>query len=523
MYWLKLNKKKIASILLLLILVIPAIYPLLNIGFPLTDDGNWMVIRFSAFYESLRSGQFPVRFLMRLNNGFGYPVSDFLYPLFMYIGVPIHILGISFVNTIKIIFIFCLISSSLFSFFWLRKLFDNISSLVGSLIYVYLPYHLFDIYKRGSVGEALSLSILPFILWQIERGSLVLSSIGVSFLILSHNSLAVLFLGMIILYMGLNIYVSKQRKQLTYKNLSILIFGFGISAFFWIPAILDLQYTVFNQTKISDFNSYFASLNLVGVISILVILLTVAFMLLGKIKIKQHRLALLMLILAIVSIFSATSFSTTFWQILPVSFIQFPFRFLSVTLICVSFLAASIVFVLDKKYKVIVAIILLILTYFFSLSYLKVDQFQNYPDTFYSTNQDTTTVKNEYMPKWVKVIPSKMYKSKVEVLNGNENPEILVQNANKTSFNVSLEKSRTIQVNTVYFPGWVAYVNGVKKDIVYDNPNGLIRINLDKGENNVEVIFEETPVRLFSDFVSIISLSCLFISYYFLRKKTFKL
>src|SRR2546421_9202065 len=39
---------------------------------------------------SLRHGQFPVRFLPRLNHGYGYPVADFLYPLFMYIGVPLY-------------------------------------------------------------------------------------------------------------------------------------------------------------------------------------------------------------------------------------------------------------------------------------------------------------------------------------------------------------------------------------------------------------------------------------------------
>lgn len=519
MSWLKINKKKIVSILLLLFLIIPSIYPLLNIGFPLTDDGNWMVIRFSAFYESLRSGQFPVRFLMRLNNGYGYPVADFLYPLFMYLAVPLKVLGLSFVDSIKILLILSIISSSLFLFLWFRKLFDNISSLVGSLIYVYLPYHLFDIYKRGSVGEVLTFSILPFVLWQIERGSFVLSSIGISLLILSHNSLAVLFLGLIILYMGLNIYTSKQRKQLTYKNLSILGFGFGISAFFWIPAIFDLQYTVFSQTKISDFNSYFANLNLIGFISILVIILTAVFMLLGKIKIKQHRLTMLMLILAVVSIFFATSFSANVWQILPVSFIQFPFRFLSVVLICVSFLVVSILSILDKKYKVIASIIILIITYFFSLPYLKVDQYQNYPDTFYSTNQDTTTVRNEYMSKWVKVIPSKMYKSKVEILNGKETPEIVIQNSNKILFNIVLKESRIVQVNTIYFPGWVVLVNGVKKDIIYDNPNGLIRLNLDKGKNNVEVTFRETNVRILSDIISLLSFVILISSTYFLRKK----
>src|ERR1035437_9252182 len=178
---LKIHSKKI-FLILSLVLTVPALIGLMHSGFPLTDDGNWMIIRFSAFFQSLRGGEFPVRFLMRLNNGYGYPVADFLYPLFMYLSVPIHILGINFVNTIKILLALCIIASSLFSFLWLRKIFDNVSSLVGAVFYVFFPYHLFDIYQRGSVGEVLSLSILPFILWQIERRRLRWPSLGIAFL-----------------------------------------------------------------------------------------------------------------------------------------------------------------------------------------------------------------------------------------------------------------------------------------------------------------------------------------------------
>ena len=79
------------------------LWPLLRHGFYISDDGEWMVIRLSAFYQSLAEGQFPVRFLGRLNNSYGYPVANFLYPGFLYIGSLLHFLGLSFVNSVKII------------------------------------------------------------------------------------------------------------------------------------------------------------------------------------------------------------------------------------------------------------------------------------------------------------------------------------------------------------------------------------------------------------------------------------
>ncbi len=503
---------------ILILLSIPSIIGLLQPGFPLTDDGNWMVIRFSAFYESLRDGQLPVRFLMRLNNGYGYPVAEFLYPLFMYFATPLHIIGLSFVDSIKTILILSLVSSSLFTYLWLRKIFDSFSSVVGALVYLYLPYHLFDVYKRGSVGEVLSLSVLPFVLWQIERESLLLSSIGIAFLILSHNSLAVLFLALVVLYMGLNVFVSKQRGELIIKYLGSLVFGLGLSAFFWIPAVLDLQYTVFSQTKVSDFNSYFADISLIGVSSMLVILLAIVFILMRKIKIGKHRLTLLMLAVSLTSIFFSIPLSSFLWQILPVSLIQFPFRLLSLTLIGVSFLTALIIFVLDKKIKVIVAIILLIITYYFSLPFVKVNQLQQYPDSVYSTNQDTTTVKNEYMPKWVKSIPSQMYKAKVENLNGDEGINLITNTSSKISFEVDLNSPRAIRVNTIYFPGWSAYVNGQRVNMDYLR-DGLINLNLNEGENRVLVVFGETNVRILSDIISVISAVFLFSLTFYLRKK----
>jgi len=87
------NKQKILFIsVLILVTLIPIIF-ILKPGFPVTDDGTWLIIRFSAFFESFKSGQFPVRFLYRLNDGMGYPVSNFLYPLYMYLATPIHIVG----------------------------------------------------------------------------------------------------------------------------------------------------------------------------------------------------------------------------------------------------------------------------------------------------------------------------------------------------------------------------------------------------------------------------------------------
>lgn len=515
---LKITKKhsNLVFIILSIVIGLPALLGLLHAGFPQTDDGNWMVIRFSAFFQTLRAGQFPVRFLMRLNNGYGYPVADFLYPLFMYVGVPLHVFGLNFVNTIKTVLMLSLISSSLFSFLWLRKLFDNLSALVGSIFYTYFPYHLLDVYKRGSVGEVLSLALVPFVLWQIERRSFIFVSLGVALLILAHNTLALFFVSLVFVYSLL-----KGKQNLKFSILSLAL-GIGISAFFWQSAFYDLKFTIFNNIKISDFSTYLLNSN-----NLLVLGFSFAFFVLESILFsfaKKNKKFIYLFIFTLFLSFLTLSISSSFWNLIPFkNLIQFPFRIISIILVLSSFMTAYMLNSFKNSKKNVVAIIYIVLIFFSALPFITNLNYQNYPDTFYSTNQDSTTVKNEYMPKWVKQIPVTNINKKVQNLTNLDQVATIKNNANTTQFNLNLENPSTIQVNTIYFPGWVAFVNGKESKISYENPLGLIRLNLDKGQNAVVIVFKETSARLFADLISVFSLILLFSAYFILKKKRYNL
>lgn len=504
---LKLSSGSNLFFLAVLFLSFFVVLPLFHSGFFQSDDGEWMVIRFSAFHEAFRDGQIPVRFLGRLNHGYGYPVANFLYPGFMYLAEPIHLIGFSFVDTIKILFGLSLIGSGIFCYFWLRRLFPPIASFIGAIVYVYAPYHLFDIYKRGSLGEALALAIVPFILWNIERKSIFWSSIGIAFLILSHNTLALLFLPLIILYVFLDVIIAKGRKKLFYQYTSILVFGFGSSAFFWVPALFDLQYTVFSKTSVSNLNEYFADYSLVGISTFAILALALFLFISGRAKPPKHRLTVILLFIGVVSIFFATSVSNFLWSVLPVAFIQFPFRFLSVTILCFSFLAAFVISMLGKKAKIGVAIGIVLVTFFSARAFMAPALYFDKHDSFYATNEDTTTVKNEYMPKWVKKIPTEHYDEKVRITDG-EISDLQVR-TNLISFQAKADEPTNIFINTVYFPGWKVMVDSEDVSIDYTNDKGIISFPLQSGSHAVEAIFTETPVRIVSTAVSIVSFGLL--------------
>ncbi len=505
-------KKNIIILVLIFILSLPAVASLFHSGFFQSDDGEWMTIRFSSFYQSFADGEFPVRFLSRLNHEYGYPVANFLYPGFMYLGIPIHILGFGFVDTIKIIFGASMVGSAIFCYLWLSRFFNKLSSSIGALFYLYTPYHLFDLYKRGSIGEVLALVMMPFVLWQIERKSFFWASIGTAFLIISHNTLAVLFLPIIIFYKLIDLLLKENKKYVILNTLYLILISFGLSAFFWIPAFFELQYTVFSQTQVSNFNSYFANVDSIGFSTIFVLFLTAVFIITSIIKVKKHRLTLLLFIIGLVSVLFSSSLSTALWKILPVSFIQFPFRLLSITIVATAFLAACVISVSPKNLKIPIAVLSLIILILSVKPFLTPSAFFDKGEGFYATNMDTTTVQNEYMPKWVKQKPIERFKEKVEIVEGVGTVNNISYDSKKITFNVLAEQNMKVRVNTIYYPGWSALVNNQKAEINYTNEKGIIELNMPKGDDKVELQFSETPLRLFADFLSIISI--LFLVFY---------
>lgn len=497
------KSKKIIYIFLLIIFSIPSVFSLFHKGFFQSDDGEWMVIRFSAFHEVLRSGQFPVRFLNRLNFGYGYPVANFLYPGFMYLGEIIHLIGLNFTDTVKAIFLFSMVGSSIFTFLWLNKIFDYISSFVGSLVYLYLPYHLYDLYKRGSVGEILALLFVPLILLAIEKGSFLLMATGIFFLIISHNTLALFFIPLLFIYSLLSGKIDVVNSILAF------ITGALLSSFFSLPAILELSLTVFSKTKVADFSNYFASADVVGLVGLAVLLVSL-YVFYKEIKQKiVNTKVVFFLMTAIISLFLSLKSSLLFWNLLPSSIIQFPFRFLSFFIVAISFLAAYILYFYKKiKSKFILFLFFIIIFFISSYSYIKPSLFTDKQDSFYYTNEATTTVQDEYMPRWVKVKPSRHFDEKVEILEGKAKLDNPLINPRQNIFNIFLlDKEAKIRINTIYYPGWQILVDGKVTTVDFKNKFGVMDFFIHgQGEHNIKLIFKETPLRLLADMFSFIGL-----------------
>lgn len=495
-------KEKIITLALIVLLSIPSVYGLLRPGFIATDDADWMLIRTTAFHQTFADGQFPVRFLGRINYEYGYPVVNFNYPAFLYLSEAPKLAGFGFVDSIKILLGLSMVLSSVFAYLWLNKLFGKYPSIIGSLLYLYAPYHLYDLYKRGSVGEILALAVVPFILWQIERKSLLFVSLSIALLILSHNILAVLFVPIVFIYSFIKL------KTIRY-TLYVLLLGLGLSSFFWIPAIYDLQYTVFSKTTVSDWQNHFAGLDIIGLSTYVLLFLTAVIFFLQRKKKKEHILPLIMFVVGAISLTFAIPISKVLWELLPVSFIQYPFRLLSVTILTGAFLAAFVVYKINKKITIWTGLAFIVLTFLSAWPIMNSIQYVDKGDAFYSTNMHSTTIKNEYMPKWVKTVPTEKPEQAVEIVERLGKVENIMVDNREIRFTVSMENSGAVRIQRIYFPGWKAFVNGEEADIFYENDRGVMDVAVSKGQSNVLITFTETPIRLVSDILSLSSFGLL--------------
>ena len=189
-----------SHILFLLFIVFLAVKPLLHPGLPPTHDGEYHLVRFYEFDQAIRDGDWYPRWAKDLNNGYGIPLFNYVYPLPNYVASLLHLFGVSFIDGVKLNLLLATLVGVLFFYFWLRLFFDKTSAMVGAIFYAFAPYRFVDIYVRGSVGEVWALGWFPTFLWSVTKliktgkvKYIILSGVFFALTVLSHNIVALIF------------------------------------------------------------------------------------------------------------------------------------------------------------------------------------------------------------------------------------------------------------------------------------------------------------------------------------------
>ncbi len=521
------GKKNLPVVIVFLISVL-AILDLANFGIPPTHDGEYHVMRFQQFYKVLSEGNLYPRWAPDFNNGFGIPLFNYVYPLPNYIAALSHVIGFSFIDSFKLNMALATIVGAIFMYLWSKKYWGEAGGAVSSVFYTFSPYHFLDIYVRGSAGEVWSLGLAPALLWAYHsyyesnrKMFLVLSSIFLALLILSHNILALVFFGFFILYASYLILNLKEKKALILNTFIICLTGLGLSSPFWLPAIFETHFVQglqvaapldhfpkLYQLIYSSWGYGFSGIdragqmsfqigiaNLLGLFSSIVILFISI----------QRRIMTFFISTFLITVFFITPFSAWFWENIPfINYVQYPWRFLSLVILVASFLAGGIVqnslFKKRNKLKFIAAAALIIISIGFSIRYAKAPFYHKRTDQHYLTRPNFTDGTNSpgdgFNTVWLNKIPSKA-KEKVEIIEGSGKIKIEKIGNQNYVFETYSNNNLKLRINTAYFPGWVAYIdNNEKKEV--SNKSGIMALSVPKGIHKIRIELRTTIARTIS-------------------------
>ncbi len=524
-------------------LCIISFVPLLSLftpGLPITHDGPDHVARIANFYASLKEGILIPRWAANLNWGYGHPILMFLYPFPSYAGSFFHALGFSFVDSTKLVFAVSFIASTLAMYLWLRRIFHPAGAVVGSLLYSFAPYRFVDLYVRGAIGEHVAFIFPPLVCYFLHRLSLeksnmnnVLFAAGLSGsmagLILAHNAIALMFIPIFALYaIYILRYEAIQRILFFFLSNIAILFGFGLSAFFWIPAFFEGKYTLRDIVTAGEVLTRFVpwnhfvyspwsfggtdllskSLGLAGILTVMVSLFGI-----GKLHMKKERILLYgSVFLLVVTLVLMTELSKPVWSAITLlQKFQFPWRFLSVTTFLVAVIGSIVTDVAEKQVSKhtfrILSIGIFVLIILPTVGMWHPRAYEVRSESIFKEVYRSTTDTGESSPIWSVRFMEHTPSAAVEIIQGEATVSQGVRTTTTREYAVSAATESRILENTLYFPGWTVYVDGSKTDIQFQDPQyrGLMTFMVPQGQHTVLIRFEDTKIRKVAQYISLIS------------------
>jgi len=528
---------------------------------------------------ALKNGQIPPRWVQHLGFGYGFPLFNFYPPLVYYLGELFYTFGFSLIASTKIVMGLGFILSASFMFLWVRKHFGLLAGLVAAVLYIYSPYHAVDLYVRGALAEFFSFVWIPAVFWSLDNllekktlGWGLITGTFLSLVILTHNLVAlqfILFFAFYILYIS---YLA--RKEFVRIFLLFILSGIvsvGLTAYFWLPSLLEKKFTLVDDIltrELASYSLHFVCLKQlwdfpwgyggsvpycsdgisfeIGKIHIVIFIASIlmfSFILIRKRKIEHKKIILLSLLLFVISIFMTTSYSKIVWDtIQPLSYLQFPWRFLLLTSVFSSFIGGVFIYLVqrffNKKVGIYIGIFVIIVTIVYSIAIFRPERVLQIADMNYTTNQDiewrVSKTSFEYVPKGVAttisninttqlaIDRSEIPKQPFTVIKGDVIVDVLQNIPHKKTFQTASLHGGTLQVNTFSFPGWITYIDGSQVDYSDNNRLKLITLDIPSGNHTIQTVFENTQIRTIGNSITLLtSLVLLFLGIILGRKAYF--
>jgi hypothetical protein len=508
---------------------LPFLAYFLNPLMPHTHDGPVHLARIVAWFKALNDGQLPPRWAADLNYGYGTPVLIFMYPWPYFLSAVFLKFGFSLVFTFKLMIFLSFLSSGVLMFIFANSFCQNeTKAFLVTILYQFASFRLIEMMIRGALGEVWTYAFLPLALLGLvmiankkHLTGIILAALGTGLLVLSHNSVSLSFFGVLILFI---LIFGKSLVDRFWAFLSLL-WGLGLASFYWLPALLERQYTYGDLFMRNLYLEHFPTLKQlflpnflnqdwgqvhdiatqIGLIPLLLIIGAIFLLSQRQTEIFDKKISFFVLTIMIFALVLMQSISIPLWEKFSLlRQFQFSWRLLSLVVLATS-LAGISLFSFTKNQKVIFLVVGLVfflsVPFWRTLGYDKINEedYWHYPlNTTYFGEADTI---------WAAAPPDAYPDARVTIIEGQGKINNFWSSSTEQRFLAEAQTEVNLLSRMIYFPGWRVMVDGQAVPVEFQDQNarGLITFRLPAGTHQIKVKFTRTKDRKISELISLMS------------------
>lgn len=542
-------RTKITLFAVFLLILLATNWALINPHlFPLHDYVHGA--RIAEMARGLAEGQVPVRWSSNFGYGYGMPLFEFYAPLPYYVGASLYMVGVPLSLSIKLLFVLCSLGTAVGAYKLGSSLWGRTAGLLVASAYTLAPYRAVNLYIRGALGEAFGMMALPWVLyacllvWQRKPRAWLLLTTSLVVLFLSHNLVTMMAIPTIVIWaVGQGLLQRQKRVGRAFwlglgQIAASALLAAVLAAFYLAPAFLEKHYTKVDSlitTGYFDYHLHFLYIRqffnpiwkyggsgwgaddgfsfFFGWGQWAGLLMTFSLLIArgrGWLTKQRRFLGQLLLIGGLLaSSLLLTTFKTEFiWQTIPVfTYIQFPWRFLSIATLCIALLVGAGLTQLSAWQRrtlgaVLIGVLLLNAWYFRPEKYLENDDALYYADAR-RIRTEMSGILPDFIPAqvWDKVA-TQPNDDQILFCAGQDacqfENQTVVSHGHEKLITVSLPNEQVVSLAIAGFPGWVTEVDGVGTDWSTDQ-RGLISLRVPAGTHTIGAWFGQTQVRAAAD------------------------
>ena len=482
-----------------------------------------------TFSDAVASGEIYPSWAALPNGGNGDVGIRFYPPLTYYVFILFKAISGNWYDGVCLSFVLFFFLGGSGVFLWSKNWFSENASLFGAITYIFLPYHINQIYGAGMFAEFAAAAIIPFCFlfaWKVcQKGSLTeICGLAISFglLILTHLPLAVICSILLPVYALFSL--KKQTRVQALLKLSFAVLtGLLLSCFYWSRMLAELAFVNHNSEAFSSGHfsfkanfllaKYFAftgaesnpasDFNDTMLFVTLGILISGAIIYYIKTRETKNFQILNAAVMTLAALFMATPVSIKIWENFPLlQKTQFPWRWLVLVSLGASIFAAAAFEPLleyynsSKRYLAFIGFGIWMVCIPFNVTDV-MNPLITYPKDYFNSLVERlkTTPSNDcWWTVWAKKSEQRVLAfshrmaDKVEV----ENRLVNIEKWNPTEriFNIGAGQTEQAFVATFYYPHWKATINGQPTEIA-PTEDGLMTFSAPTEKSEVRIYFQE--------------------------------